>query len=391
MATHYFVEGGILFRKGFNGEPLRCLGTPEAQSIMQEVHASECGNHQGKKRLLQQLLNLRYFWPTMKQDTAKHVKTCDTCQVHGSLIHTHPTNLQNMTTPWPFHTWGLDLIGPINLPSNGYIWMLLAMEYFTKWVEAVPLKKATGPTVANFVYEHIICRFGIPHKIVSDNCTPFVNKDVHKLLDHRHIKHRKSTPYYPQGNGQAKATNRVLLRILSKMVHEYEGGWSEHLLETLWANRSSAKTATGFSPFSLMYGTEAISPVELLVPTPKVVHGQEVEMSAATYAEYKVSDLETLEEARNLAIGHIQWYQQQMANAYNKVIKARTFVNGQMVLKAADHVRRNLSVPFKFAPNWVGPYLIREANESGYYHLATTNGEVLAEPGNGKWLKLYYA
>ena len=140
-----------------------------------------------------------------------------------------------------------------------------------------------------------------------------------------------------------------------------------------------------------MYGTEAISPVELLVPTPRVIHGQEVEMSAATCAEYKASDLETLEEARNLALGRIQWYQQRMANAYNKVMKARTFVNGQMVLKAADHVRRNLSTPSKFVPNWVGPYLVREANESGYYRLATTDGEVLAEPVNGKWLKLYYA
>ena len=73
----------------------------------------------------------------------------------------------------------------------------MAMEYFTKWVEAIPLKKATGLVVANFIREHIICRFGIPHKIVSDNGTPFVNKDVRKLLDHRHIKHRKSTPYYP--------------------------------------------------------------------------------------------------------------------------------------------------------------------------------------------------
>ena len=81
MATRYFVEGGILFQKGFNRKPLRCLGTPEAQSIMQEVHVSECGNHQGKKRLLQQLLNLAYFWPTMKQDIANHVKTCDTCQL----------------------------------------------------------------------------------------------------------------------------------------------------------------------------------------------------------------------------------------------------------------------------------------------------------------------
>ena len=73
-----------------------------------------------------------------------------------------------------------------------------------------------------------------------------------------------------------------------------------------------------------------------------------------------------------------------MTNAYNKVRKARTFVNGQMVLKAVDHVRRNLSAPFKFAPNWIGPYLIREANESGYYRLATADGEVLVEPVNGK-------
>ena len=226
------------------------------------------------------------------------------------------------------HSWGLDLIGPINPPSNGYIWTLVATLYFTKLFEAIPLKKATGPVVANFICEHITCKFSIPHKIFSDNGTPFVNKDFCKLLDHRHIKHRISTPYYPQGNGQAEATNQVLLRILSKIVHEYEGGRSEHLLETLWAYRSSAKTTTSFSPFFLVYGIEAISPVELLVPTPRVIHGQEIEMSAATYEEFKVSDLETLEEVRNLALCRIQQYQQQMANAYNNVMKARTFVNG---------------------------------------------------------------
>ncbi|XP_023910057.1 uncharacterized protein LOC112021723 [Quercus suber] len=92
-------------------------------------------------------------------------------------------------------------LGSINLPSKGHIWILVATEYFTKWVEAIPLKKATGPAVVNFIREHIICRFGIPHKILTDNGTPFVNKDVQKLWDHRHIKHCKPTPYYPQGNG----------------------------------------------------------------------------------------------------------------------------------------------------------------------------------------------
>ena len=133
------------------------------------------------------------------------------------------------------------------------------------------------------------------------------------------------------------------------MVHEYEGGWTEHLLETLWAYRSSSKTATGLSSFSLVYGTEAISPVELLIPTPRVIHKQETDIDVAIYAEIKTTNLETLEETRNLAYNYTQRYQQQMANAYNKATKSRVFAKGQMVLKVADHIKRNLSAPSKFA------------------------------------------
>ena len=111
---------------------------------MKEAHSGECGEHQGKKRLYQLLFTLGYYWPTMKKDTADFVKSCHTCQLQANLIHTHPTSLQNMAPPWPFHTWGLDLIGPINPASGGYIWILVATEYFSKWVEAIPLRKATG-------------------------------------------------------------------------------------------------------------------------------------------------------------------------------------------------------------------------------------------------------
>uniref|UniRef100_A0A2N9F1A7 Integrase zinc-binding domain-containing protein n=1 Tax=Fagus sylvatica TaxID=28930 RepID=A0A2N9F1A7_FAGSY len=269
LASRYFVEGRTLFRKGYHGEPLWCLSISESQMVMKEAHAGECGEHQGKKRLYQRLLTLGYYWPTMKKDTADFVKTCHTCQVQADLIHTHPTNLQNMTTPWPFHTWGLDLIGPIGPASDGHIWILVATEYFTKWVEAVSLPKG--------------------------HCN-----------------------------------------------------WNSHLADVLWAYRSSPKTATGFTPFSLVY------------------------------------DLEGLDESRELARLKSQRNYQKMANAYSKTLKVRIFAEGQLVLKAADFVRRGLPSPSKFSPNWEGPYLIREAHGSGYYKLSKSDGTTLADPINGK-------
>ena len=88
-----------------------------------------------------------------------------------------------MVTLWPFHTWGLDLVGPVNPPSCGYIWILVATEYSTKWAKAVPLRKAIGGAIANFIKENIIVRFGVPHRIISDNGTPFFNSDVRKMLE----------------------------------------------------------------------------------------------------------------------------------------------------------------------------------------------------------------
>ena len=176
---------------------MRFLGPREAREAAKEVHSRECGSHPGKRRLHRQLLQLGYYWPTMKKDSEDLVKACHACPVLGDAIHTHPNMLQDMTTPWPFHTWGLDLIGPINPPSNGHIWILVATEHFTKWVEAINLKKATGAIVSNFIHEHIITRFGIPRRLISDNGTLFVNKDVKSLLEGYHIIHRRSTPYYP--------------------------------------------------------------------------------------------------------------------------------------------------------------------------------------------------
>ena len=163
------------------------------------------------------------------------------------------------------------MVRPVNPPSHGYIWILVAMKYFTKWAKAMPLRKATGGVVANFIKENIIVRFGVSHRIINDNGTSFVNSEVRKMLEFYQVKHHCSSPYYPQGNGQAEVTNKTLIKIISKMSQEYTGGWAMHLPDALWAYKNSPKSATRFSPFSLVYGTEVMSLAEVMTPSLKVI------------------------------------------------------------------------------------------------------------------------
>ena len=120
LAMRYFLHNKLFFKKGYDDDPLRCLGPEEAREMIKEMHSGEYGEHQGKKKLYRCLLQMGYYWPTMKKDTAEFVKKCHSCQVQANLIHTHPQNLHSMVTPWPFHTWGLDLVGPVNPRVDTY-------------------------------------------------------------------------------------------------------------------------------------------------------------------------------------------------------------------------------------------------------------------------------
>ena len=158
------------------------------------------------------------------------------------------------------------------------------------------------------------------------------------------------------------------------MKHEYTGKWSSHLTDVLWACKSSLKTAIGFSPFSLIYGIEVINPVDLAVPTPRVVLKEIQGDADYTRTKGRLVDLEELEEKREVARRRSERYQQKMAKAYEQAVHPRIFVEEQLVLKAAKHIRKNILGPFKFTPKWEGPYVVKVAHDSRYYYLARWMG-----------------
>jgi transposase InsO family protein len=139
----------------------------------------------------------------------------------------------------PFEKWALDFVGPINPPSKQKVHIQVCIDYVTKWVEVKALPKATEDTVANFLYEDIFVRFGVPQKIVTDQGAQFTSRLIESITEQFKIKHQMSTPYHPQANGQVEVTNRVLEAILTKIVQHHHKDWADRLPEALWAYRTT--------------------------------------------------------------------------------------------------------------------------------------------------------
>ncbi|XP_057866250.1 uncharacterized protein LOC131073769 [Cryptomeria japonica] len=170
----------------------------------------------------------------------------------------------------PFQQWRLDFVGPVNPSSSEYhMYILTATNYFTKWVEAIPTKKATSTMVSQFLKENIVSRFGVPRKIVTNNASCFLAYEIIEFFYHGFtLSH--SFDYYLQGNGQAESSNKNLVTIIKKLVDEKQRTWHKALLYELWVDRIMPKRETGVSPFQILYGMNVKIPITLELPSLKL-------------------------------------------------------------------------------------------------------------------------
>ncbi|KAI5316794.1 hypothetical protein L3X38_036501 [Prunus dulcis] len=388
-ATRFLYLNDTLYKRSFDGMLLRCLSKQDATKALRDTHAGTCGAHQAGPKLSNQLKRLGYYWPTMVRDSIKFATTCKDCQLHGDFIHQPPQQLHPTTLSWPFEAWGLDVIGMIKPKSSRqHQYILAATDYFSKWAEAIPLKKVRADDVTNFIRNHIIYRYGVPSKIISDNALYFKCKSMTKLCEKYKFQHSFSASYNPSSNGQAEAFNKVLCNILKKMVSGNKRDWHERLPEALWAYRTTIRNSTGCTPYNLVFGSEAVLPLEVQLPSLRVALQL---TNPDENANVRLAELEALDEKRLAAQQRLEIYQAQVAGAFNRKVKFRSFSIGDLVLTVRRPFVITRKMHGKFEPKWEGPYVITKVFSKGAYELSNSESKCIYPCVNGKFVKKFYA
>jgi len=199
-ANQYVWDDPHLFKIGADNLLRRCVTREEAYNILWHCHNSPYGSHFNGERTAAKVLQVGFFLPTLFKDANEYVQRCDNCQRTGSISKRYEMPLQNIHEFEVFDCWGIDFIGPLPSSfSNEYI--LLAVEYVSRWVEAIPTQKGDAKTVIRFLKRNIFDRFGTPRVLMSDGGSHFCNAQLQKVLEHYGVRHKVATTYHPQTNG----------------------------------------------------------------------------------------------------------------------------------------------------------------------------------------------
>ncbi|GKB71705.1 reverse transcriptase domain-containing protein [Tanacetum coccineum] len=358
-ARQYKLLEGVLYRRSFLKPWLRCVGPLQVDYVIREIHEGSCSMHAGPRSVVAKAMRLGYYWPTMHRDARNMLRTCNDCQIHRPMPINPQEPLTPITAPWPFYKWGIDIAGPFPEGPGKVKFFIVVMDYFTKWIEAKVVATITGNQVKKFVWGNIVCHFGLPGEIVSDN-----------------VKH-------PQSNGLVERANQSLGERIKARLGEGNKNWIEELPHVLWAHRTMIKSSHGDTPFSLTYGTEAVIPAEIGMPTYRTVV-----VDAVHNNEELRLNLDLLEERRERAAIREARAKLKMTKYYNARVRGVTFRPGDFVYRSneASHAMDG----GKLGPKWEGPYEVTEALGDGAYRLRSMDETVLPRTWNIANLKKCY-
>jgi transposase InsO family protein len=281
--------------------------------------------------------------------------------------------------------WGLDIVGPLRKAPGGYTHLLVAIDKFSKWVEVRPITNLRAEQAVTF-FTDIVYRFGVPNSIITDNGSQFTGRKFLEFCDKFHIRVDWATVAHPQTNGQVERANNMILQGLMPRIFDRlnKSGrkWLQELPAVVWSLKTTPNRATELSPFFLVYGAEAILPMDLEYGSPRV---QGYDEGANQRACEDL--LDQLDEARTVALMHSARYQQALQRYQARKVRRRDFGEGDLVLR----LRQDNRGRHKLSPPWEGPYVVVKVLKLGTYKLTNEDGEELTNAWNIQQLHRFYS
>jgi ribonuclease HI len=351
----YVMIEGELYKHGVCSPLLKCLSRTEGIELMKEIHAGLCGSHIGSRPLLGKVFRQGFYWPKAASDAMDLVQKCENCQ-KCVRDQKQPSSLTQLIQPtWPLQRWGLDLLGPLPLAQGNLRYVVVVVEYFSKWIEAKPLATITSVTVQKFFWQNIICRFGVPKAITVDNGIQFVAETFKELCDQIGTKIHFASVRHPKSNGLVERANGIIMTGIMKLIfNQPRGNWPEELIKVVWSHNTTVSRSTGFTPFKLLFGDEAITPEEAKTGSIRTTTPTEDE------ADYHVAK-DTIEGVRLQAMENINKYQTKTIKWRDRKVRLKNIKPGHLVLRRVA----NPNTVGKLQLKWEGPFLVISSSRPG--------------------------
>nr|GEZ79393.1 reverse transcriptase domain-containing protein [Tanacetum cinerariifolium] len=306
----------------------RCVHGQEAVDILKACHNGPIGEHHGPNYIAKKVFDSGFYWRVIYRDAHDLVKSCDSCQRQGKISQRDEMPQNAIQVYEIFDVWGIDFMGPF--PSsrrNKYI--LVAINYLSKWVEAKALPTNDARVVVKFL-KSLFSRFGTPCAIISDRCMHFCNDQFAKVMLKYGLNHRLATAYHPQTSRQAEVSNCGLKRILERTVGKNRASWSDKLDDALWTFRTAFKTPIKCTPYKLVYEKSCHLPIELKHKAYWAL--KHANFDLLTAGDHRKVLSNQLNELRDQAYENSLIYKEKTKRIHDSKIKDRVFNGGDRVL-----------------------------------------------------------